>query len=491
MRQLTSGDVTHPRPPSAAQLAPATLGEVFTGVLRTPSGVNAARFYLFLVTPILLALNLVFPAFHGGDDYDHFKRAYTLAHGAFWPETVPGRSSGGMVDVALAALVEAQRPTIFEWPRNGPRLPPAEPAPSGQGEARWSGEQIYSEFPGAISYLPLVYVPQAAAIWVGERTGLTVVQTVLLARLLNGFTAVAVITAALAGLPAGTASVLLLLLLPKSLQQFASNSHVPLLHAVTISVLAFCLRSVAPGGAPRTRHFVLVAVGLLAAASARPPLAAMALVPLWVAWRSRNKVGAAAIALGVAMAVAWFAEVIPQVTDLRCGPVGDMPGKLLLFAEQGPLLIARSVWWRGAYYYQTFVGELGWGNGPAGQLDPLPTWIYLAVPPVFGLALLVDAARPATVPGALRLLLILCSAAMVVATFAALYGICTAPESRIINGVQGPYLYGPALIFVPAVAGCLRPTRWIELCYLPLLFLLLAGWYVTLLSAGLRIYWIQ
>src|ERR1700681_3592837 len=86
---------------------------------------EAARFYLLIVSPMLLALNLVFVPFHAPDDYDHVKRAYTLAHGSLWPVTQIAKSSGGYIDAGLSQMVEAQKRAIFKWPRVGTISPPS------------------------------------------------------------------------------------------------------------------------------------------------------------------------------------------------------------------------------------------------------------------------------------------------------------------------------------------------------------------------------
>lgn len=456
-----------------------------------PSRAGAARFYLFAVTPMLLALNLVFVPLHAPDDFDHLKRAYTLAHGSLWPMTPPGQSSGGMIDSALSQMIERQKPAILDWPRTGPLRQPLGLTPADRSQMRWSGETTYSEFPGAASYMPLLYAPQAAAIWAGERYGLTLEQTVLLARLANGATAATFITAALASFPLGAASILLLLLLPKTLVQFASNSADPVLHAATLCIVAFCVRSAVDGWVPRTRHFLLVAAGLFIIVGARPPLLALTPVPLWVAWRSRNMAAAASLLAAAVLAVSWFGAVMPSITDLRCGPTEPLASKMLAFLRQGPVLIARSVWWHKTYYYKSFVGELGWGNGPAGKLDEIPMWIYAAAIPLIGCAVALDCGKGLRLPAVLRSVMLLCSLGMAVATFAAMYGVCTVPGSLAIGGVQGRYFVAPALLAIPALAGLLRPAPLLERCYLPALFLFLAAGYGVLLSEGLRIYWMR
>lgn len=460
-------------------------------IFEMPSGAGAARFYLFFVTPILLAMNLVFAPLHAPDDYDHLQRAYTLAHGSLWPVTIPDHSSGGMIDAALSEMIERQKPAIFNWPREGPLRQSLGLSPSDRSAMHWSEEKAFSEFPGAASYMPLLYAPQSAAIWAGERFGLTLERTTLLARLANGFTGVALVTVALACCPLGAASMLLILLLPKTLVQFASNSADPTLHAIMVCIVVFCIKSVVGGWTPRTRHFVLAAAGLFIIAGARPPLLVLTLLPLWVAWRHRNMAAVAVLFSAALLVAAWFAAVLPLIIDLRCGPTEPLASKMLTFFQQGPSLISQSVWVHKTYYFKSFVGELGWGSGQEGRLNEVPMWIYLTSIPMIGYAAAVDGNKRSTFPMVLRSVMLLCSLGMVVATFASLYGLCTIPGSPVIGGVQGRYFVAPALLGMVALTGCWRPLPRLERCYLPTLFLLLSAQYATLVSEGLRIYWMR
>ena len=72
-----------------------------------------------------------------------------------------------------------------------------------------------------------------------------------------------------------------------------------------------------------------------------------------------------------------------------------------------------------------------------------------------------------------------------------MYVVCTDPTSPVIGGVQGRYFVTPALLMVPALAGLMRPVGVLQQLYFPalLLFTLLA--FATLMSEGLRIYWIS
>jgi hypothetical protein len=455
-----------------------------------------AGFYVLLVLPILLALNTVFVPFHAPDDYDHLKRAYTLEHGLIWPVTEPGRSTGGYIDSELARVIDAQRTIVISWPRVGSVQPPdaSDSSSIDKAAARWSGRKVYSEF-GAAGYLPLLYAPQAAALWLGERLGerlgLTIYQSVFAARLVNGTVAVLIIGAALIELPLATGTILFVLLLPKTLLQFASNSVDPVLHATTLAIIAFTAKALMTGWMPRARHFVLTSFGILALAGVRPPLVFITALPLWIAVRDRNIVGMVALVGAAVGAMSWFALVLPMMVDLRCGPTGSFAEKLWTFLTRGPVLIARTLFVHANYYYASFVGELGWGNGPAGRLDRLPLWIYVAAVPVALCATAYDLGQAIRPSLELRAILSLCAIAIVGAIFFAMYVGCTNSGSDVIGGVQGRYFVTPVLLVMPALAGLLPRRGIFEGLYPPVLLIFALASFATLMVEGLRIYWIS
>ena len=458
---------------------------------RPVDAAGASRLYLLLVLPMLVALNLVFVPFHAPDDYDHVKRAYSVAHGGLWPVNEAGRMSGGYVDSSLVDMIEAQKPAVFGWPRQGQLQLGQSPsdAPPKVRNRPWSGQQIYSEFPGASSYLPLVYLPQAAALRMGEAFSLSVEHSVLAARLVNGAAAVGLTAAALATLPFGTGVALLVLLLPKTLLQFASNSADPMLHALTLAILAFAGRALMQRRTLRIRHFLLIASALLVLSGARPPMAALALLPLWLAWRQRSILAAAILIVPVLGAAAWFGLVMPMIVDTRCGPTGSLGDKVVDFLVRGPVLVARSIWWYKKYYLASFIGELGWGSGPRSEVNSLPFAVYVAAAAAAPIALIRDMSAPAGPPRSWRIVLLAAAAAIVAGIFLVMHMGCTPPARPTIVGVQGRYFVPSVLLGAAAVSGVLRPIGVVRRAFVPALVLFALFGFGVLVSEGLRIYW--
>lgn len=415
-----------------------------------------ALLYLALALPATLILSLAFVNFHAPDDYDHVKRAYTLVHDPLRAVTPPGHSTGAMIDTGLAAYVSAQRPVAVLSQRPLPKA--ATEAFRSAPQIRWSGVEGFSELPGAISYFPALYAPQSLALELGRRMGATVEESVFWARLANGFVGIALAALGLRLLPFGHSLALVVLLLPRTLLQFASNSADPILYGLALIVTALGLQR-----AGRLRPLAqdgLAAAALFVAASVRPPIAALAFTPQVQAVRHRRWLGLLLLGAGVAAAALWTLTIVGQVTDLRCTGGGPLGQRLVGFAGEWPWLIGHSLTDRGTYYFTSFIGHYGWGDGPNGRLSYLlPLWMYVSAVSLLVIALRNDIRTPASLERPVRWSLAAGAAGVVLVTFLAMYVACRGPLPNVIGGVQGRY-FVPALFAVaPAVSGLAPSPR--------------------------------
>jgi hypothetical protein len=409
------------------------------------------RLYLFLALPMLLALNVLFPAFHAPDDYDHAKRASTLISGNWLPTTLAGRSSGSLIDSGLIAYIQAQTPIVEISNRPLSQVQLAEYRRD--HAIRWSGHQEYSEAPGAMSYMPLLYAPQALALAITQQVGTTVETSILVARLVNSLAGALLVALGLRLLPAGHAIVIVLMLLPKSLLQFASNSADPILYGATVTLVAMGIRI---WQAPQSPALNSAAAALLCfiVSTVRPPLAALGLPFALGALRKHRWFNLALITLSILAVSAWFISILPLIVDLRCGEVGARSGKIAAFVLHWPELIGRSILAHHAYYLASFIGELGWGNGPLSFLDrALPTWAYMAAAGMLGLAYIEGKSSPSRLSFDVRILLFFIAIIMILLVFFAMYAGCTSPGAVTIGGVQGRYFVPSIVAIAPALAG--------------------------------------
>ncbi|MDB5694189.1 MAG: hypothetical protein JWO81_3252, partial [Alphaproteobacteria bacterium] len=209
----------------------------------------------------------------------------------------------------------------------------------------------------------------------------------------------------------------------------------------------------------------------------RPPLAALALTPAIQAIRNRQWLSLLMLAAGVAAAALWTLMIMGQVVELRCGADGGPIGpRLVAFASGWPWLIGHSLADRGPYYFLSFIGHYGWGDGPNGHLSyPLPLWMYVSAIALLAIGLRNDVRTPASLERLVRLSLATGAAGIVLITFLAMYVTCRGPLPTVIGGVQGRYFVPALLAIAPAVSGLAPSAR----DRLQSLFPILLGVWVT------------
>jgi hypothetical protein len=405
--------------------------------------------YLLVAIPATILLNLAFPNFHAPDDYDHVKRAYTLVHGPFGTITPEGRSTGALIDSGLAEYIDAQSPLVKSRRSLSREQRLASQRASNIG---WTGKKVFSEMPGALNFLPVLYAPQTLMLEIGRLVGATIEMSVLWARLANAFAGIALATIGLYLLRGGEAIVLFLLLLPMTLLQFASNSADAVLYGLALIIVALGLRT---AGSGRVRT-IAIASAVFISGTVRPPMAALALTPGLQALRQRRWINLALLSTACAGASVWVLARLPSITDTRCGNLGSVELKLSAYAFEWPQLIGRTFVDRAAYYYVSFVGHYGWGDGRIGIIgSPMPIWIYLTALPLFMIAFCRDLFSRYQLRAALRISLTVSAFFSLWLTFLAMYVGCTVPGQTVIGGVQGRYFVTMLFAIAPALAGLL------------------------------------
>ena len=416
----------------------------------TPASLNplfaAWKVYLFLVVPAVILLNLAFPNFHAPDDYDHLKRGYTLFHHPFQMITPAGGSTGAMIDSGLVQYIDSQIPIVkFD----GPLRANERAAYLANDRIRWTGKPTFSEMPGSLNYFPLLYAPQGVMLELGRFFGASVKVSVLWARLANSLVGIFLAALGLYLLPSGRSLALLMLLLPRTLMQFASNSADPILYGLTLIIVALPIRF----SNPKAIKSGYMAAAIFISASVRPTIAALTLTGGVEALRKRQWWNVAAIVGGCAAAALWVLITLPSVSDLRFHAGGSVTQKLVAFASNWPLLVGRTLSDRANYFYASFVGHYVWGNPPTYLGLAMPGWIYATALLLLAFAVWQDLATPASLPSSVRLSLVLGAGCSILLTFLAMYIGCTAANDTIITGIQGRYFVPPLFAIGAAIGG--------------------------------------
>ncbi|HET9159221.1 MAG TPA: DUF2142 domain-containing protein [Caulobacteraceae bacterium] len=443
------------------------------------------RRMLWLFAPILFAINLVMPTFHFGDDIDHVRKAYTVAHLEFPAGARPsGAFVPGHVDAGLERVIERDASRLLAYRRD---LPPVWMAQT-KRETPWEGLMLSGPVAGSI-HLPLVYAPQALGLRIGELTGLSIENSLLLSRLFNGFAALGVIALAFRALPTGVmGAVLVLLALPKTLFAFASNALDPLLLAGALAVLAMTYQALKAERTGPLRWLGMAAV-IVAIAGARPPLLAIALIPGALALMRRDRAGLAAIAVAIAISVAWSVLIAPGIQDPRCGTPAPLVEKMTHVLVSGPAMVWRALLRDGGYYYYTLVGEIGWGRAAERLFTPLSPFVYATTIPVLGLASLFVLATPAKLPRLIRLTSLAAAVVYLAGVFFAEAVGCTGLNTDTITGVQGRYFLPALLMLALAGAGSMSPSRFLPGAFKAVFVGYLMFSVTVAISSGLYFYW--
>lgn len=407
-------------------------------------------FCVFLLLSALV-LSMVTPPLQSPDEDAHLARAYFLANGEFLlhrPESAV--RSGGWIDSGWFAFGSVFSRLPFQ---PGHKVSAADIALA--KSVRHEGARSFYEAPGTGYYFPAIYLPQSFALYLGERLDFSIYRTYMLARLFAVVAVIVMLYAALRLYPVSPFA-LGLLVLPMSLFQLASCSLDALSYGV--ATLALCLfmkiremRQAAP-----ERYFLGLAVLLFLLGSTRlHMLPLLSLLPC--AWlytrRERHLVISAGVIAGV---LAWTLLAAATTVDARIAQ-GASKGTIVLHYLQSPVSFFRVLGntLRSAdtvsFYYQSFIGNLGWLDTPlrSGQYSIL---LFLLVV-LSGFSVKTGFLREQW-----RLSLFLTANVLlsVLMVFCAMLTTWTPHPATLIAGVQGRYFLLPLLVFAFALGPAAR-----------------------------------
>jgi len=407
--------------------------------------VGVAALSAGLVFSASLVLSAVVPPFQSPDEFDHVERAYALSKGQLLLVSDADHEglSGAWVDDGLLAYMTLHAPLAFE-----PEAKLAAEARVAASAIGWRGTETFSGAPGTGYYLPVVYLPQAAALAVGRITGASIDASYRAARLAAGFVASLLLFAAFLRWRPSMA-VMALLLLPMTLFQWTGAGIDALSIGVAVLALALWREQEARGTDASLRRLLAVGALLVVVVGCRFHMAPLLLVPLLMARRfTVRRVVAGALPLVAIAAWTLWALATTQHPSTAEMSAGD---KVVAYAAT-PSRLVEVAWTTFTtpiiveFYGRSFVGVLGW-------LDTaLPSAIYAA----WGLLLATAAAwtlavadwRQARWTHAAGAVLALCSALLVPLLLLLMW---TPFESPTIDGVQGRYFLLPALALASAV----------------------------------------
>ncbi len=239
--------------------------------------------YAVLALVVTGLMCLVTAPFFGPDEANQACRAIALAHGQVIAR-MGADEAGGEIDSGALAAMEGVNNIRMAWEKragdfhNRAYGPMTEELERPLAQVRWSHRRVFVPFGNTAAYPPFLYAPAVLGWRVGEALGLTIFESLRLARMLCALTAVAVGWLAMRVCARSRWLLLPFLLLPSVLFINATCSQDAVLLPVAALVAALVSRPLVRGG--EWTHWELAGVaGLVATmAMARPPYLGLALI---------------------------------------------------------------------------------------------------------------------------------------------------------------------------------------------------------------------
>ena len=393
-----------------------------------------------------LVLSTLTPPLQSPDEGSHLARAYLLTNGDFFLDKQDGvGNSGGRVDLGWVVFNGAFSRFPFTPAQ---KLSAADIAQA--RSIKHHGTRVFVEVPGVGYYFPLIYLPQAAALFIGERLDFSIHRTYKLARFLALAATVGLLFAALRLYPVNPLA-LGLLVLPMSLFQSASCSMDAITYGVATLALCLFMKVREMGEEAPERYFLGLAALLFLLGTTRLhmfPLLSLLPAAYFFTRRKRHLVVSFGVIAGV---LAWTLAAAVLTADTRIVQ-GASKGGIALYYVLSPASFARVlIDTLGSFdiinfYYQSFIGNLGWLDTPLHGAQYSILFLLLAL---LGLS----AINSAFLRRHWRLSLFLLGnvALSVLLTFFALLTTWTPHPATVIEGVQGRYFMLPALVLAFAL----------------------------------------
>lgn len=409
--------------------------------------------FVLFAAPLVIFLAVRTPAFQSPDEDNHFYRSWQVAHGGLFAH------GGGYVDSGIEQL-DAR---VANLPFN-PQAHITVADVAGARTVPWSGHLIYRQFSNTAAYFPASYIPQALGILIGQAIGIGVLDTLILARILNGAAAIAICAFALSLCRRGKIVIFAVLLLPMTLSLFASSSQDATL--IALAGLAFSLISRQLDAAvPMTRTTAAVVFGaILLIAIGRPPNAALALtffIPGLLPSRSKTQELLTAFVLTgvtVTITLGWWIAVILATRGISlpyvAGTQAD-PKMQLIYLLHHPHIVVPLLGYiahHTVFYIAGVIGDLGW-------LDTLmPPAYYLAMLLVLVAAIVAELTHSPTIPRRASMIILGSSFLGLAGVFLINYLIFAPVGGEGFDAVQGRHMI-PLLVAAPVGLPRLQDSR--------------------------------
>lgn len=327
---------------------------------------------LYLLAVLLLVVQSIAyltPPFQSPDEYNHVNRAYLLSKGEVFLGT-QNNVTGGLIDQGLLNYMDnfMSMPFNYDVKINEHMI-------SLSRMNEWSGSRVFRGLPNTANYFPILYVPQAIAIFAGENIGLSVHDTYYLARFFTFICSMGLLWLAFVAYPSPLA-VLALFVTPMSLFQLGSASLDPVSFALTALIGSLFMRGCNLAYRFTDLMYVVLVVSLFLLVTTRLNLLPLTLLPFVVYSIRQKNIYLWMTYLLIMLSVAWIIYALITVKGM---PVRDLTTiQIIQYYVSHPVDLVHVLYSTLKNtdillsYLHMFVGVLGW-------LDtPLPRFIYIA-----------------------------------------------------------------------------------------------------------------
>lgn len=406
-----------------------------------------SRMVLIPVLVLGTFLSIIIPPFQSPDEFDHVKRAYLLTSGKFVLDSPKGRNPGGMIDTGLAEYM-----SVFErLPGHADRKLSADELAAAR-DIRWSGRKEFSQAPGTGFYFPVIYLPQAIGLAVGEHLDFSVDASYRLARFLS-LSAVAALLFVAFSLYAVSPLVIGLLVIPMSAFQISSASLDGVSTAFAILAMAAFLRMSVDRENTKPWIFYALVLSVFLVATCRTHLYPLFLLLACGCLLIKKRKYYVLSFLSLAAALLWLylasrnAAVYGSLTGASGSSIAayyiNNPLALfgVIFATLADADISR-------FYLESFLGNLGSLDAPFSRRTYADLNALIVLTALFSISVyrLRFDWRP-------RLILVITAIGSIALIFIALLLVWTPHPASVVKGVQGRYFLVPMIMFAYAISG--------------------------------------
>ncbi|HIG40248.1 MAG TPA: DUF2142 domain-containing protein [Gammaproteobacteria bacterium] len=400
--------------------------------------------FIAVLFGVCLSLSVLIPPFQSPDEFSHVHRAKYISDG-----NLNLKQRENAVGIVLD-------PALLDYGSYFNRLP----RQFGQKMTRvdyekamqvsWSGRADFVGHVATAPYMMPIYLPQAVAFAIGTDLNLTVDETYQLARFAIVLTSLSVIVLACL-ISTFSPIILVILAMPMMLFQFTSVTIDGFSVAMALLALSCYVRLEGELGQSSSALYWLLLACILVVVTSRPYMIPMLLLPALLASKSKSGWMWSSLILCSTLCVVWIMFGTTQTVDERV-VIGESRIGILIFYLAHPFdaltLLYRTFDRFGVYYFEGFIGILGWLDARFSRAFYSFSSIVLAV--FTFLSVEWRWLQSKIVARCVLLLVAFSSSALI---FVALLINWSEHPAQLIQGVQGRYFTIPVFVFLFAVSS--------------------------------------